>query len=84
MSPTGTGCRGWVCQFELGELNIFLIGKIKKKYDLEETGETTLRPTVEQVTEESNEKELESPNGGIGIWLLTGFPLEFLSALGWG
>ena len=81
---SGTGCRGWVCQFELGELNIFLIGKIKKIYYSEETGETTLRPTVEQVTEESNEKELESPNGGIGIWLLTGLAFGILVCLGVG
>ena len=39
---------------------------------------------MEQVTEESNEKELESPNGGIGIWLLTGLAFGILVCLGVG
>ena len=41
---------------------------------------------MEQVTEneESNEKGVESPNGGIGIWLLTGLAFGVLVCLGVG
>ena len=41
---------------------------------------------MEQVTEneESNEKGVESPNGGIGIWLLTGLAFGILVCLGVG
>ena len=81
---SGTGCRGWVCQFELGELNILIQqGKLKHYYS-EEAEETTLKPIVTEVTEEPNGKELESPNGGIGIWLLTGLVFGILVCLGVG
>ena len=81
-----TGCRGWVCQFELGELYILIQqGKLKHYYS-EEAEETTLKPIVTEVTEGPNGKDLGSPNGEshIGLWLLTGLVFGIMICLGVG
>ena len=85
MSSTGTGCRGWVCKFELGELNIFLIGKTKKIIIIQRRQEKPLSSPLWSKLLKNQMKKSLNPLMGVlesGFWL--DWPLEFLSALGWG
>ena len=78
-------CRGWACQFkeEMGELKTFFYPIKIKIWFLEENGESTPGP-ISVITEEPKEKDLESPESHIGLWLVLGLVLGLMICVGVG